>query len=196
MLLYAPLCTIVQAILAIISPSLSISIASNSTPATGHSPGPSVCPQSELWQNSWLDLDAIWSGERGRSRNGFILWGWWSSKRKGEVLWVNLGHPIVANGDCVAQLRRSLWTDWAVIWRGEWGGPRHWCVRWGSTCLKGKGLFLAWFQAFFGIYGPIRLNGRNDVLLTEKRIWLMCEKLTIFTYGQHIVGIYVSLAFW
>ena len=32
---------------------------------------------------------------------------------------------------------------------GEWGGPRHSCERRKSTCLKGKGLFLAWFSAFF-----------------------------------------------
>ena len=29
------------------------------------------------------------------------------------------------------------------MWRGEWGGPRHSCVTWKSTSLKGKGLFLA-----------------------------------------------------
>jgi len=36
-------------------------------------------------------------------------------------------------------------------------------IRWGSTCLKGKGLFLAWFLAFYGICTPICLNGRNDI---------------------------------
>jgi len=32
------------------------------------------------------------------------------------------------------------------------------------------------------------LNGRNDVLFAEKRIRLVCEKLTIFPYGQDIIG--------
>jgi len=41
---------------------------------------------------------------------------------------------------------------------------------------------------------PIRLNERNDVLFAEKCIQLVCEKLTIFPYGQYIVGIYVSFA--
>jgi len=40
------------------------------------------------------------------------------------------------------------------------------------------------------------LNGRNHVLFAEKSIRLVCEKLRIFPYGQYIVGIYVSLAFW
>jgi len=40
-----------------------------------------------------------------------------------------------------------------------------------------------------------RVNWRNDVLFVEKCIRLVREKLTIFPYGQYIVGIYVSLAF-
>jgi len=36
----------------------------------------------------------------------------------------------------------SAYSNQAVVWRGEWGGPRHSCVRCKSTCLKGKGLFL------------------------------------------------------
>ena len=36
--------------------------------------------KSELWQNSWLDPDAVWGGERGRSSDGCIRLGWWSSK--------------------------------------------------------------------------------------------------------------------
>jgi len=33
-----------------------------------------VCPESVLWQNGWLDPNAIWGGERGRLRNGCIRW--------------------------------------------------------------------------------------------------------------------------
>jgi len=63
---------------------------------------------------------------------------------------VNLWRPIITNGDFVASLCGSAYSDQVDIWRdGEWGGPcRHSCVRWKSTCLKGKGLFLAWFVAF------------------------------------------------
>jgi len=52
---------------------------------------------------------------------------------------------------CVVVCKCVHYSDRAVIWRGEWGGPRHSCVRWKSTCVKGKGLFLASFLAFFGI---------------------------------------------
>jgi len=45
------------------------------------------------------------------------------------------------------------------------------------------------------VFVRTHLNGRNDVLFAEKCIRLVCEKLTIFPYGQYIVGICVSLAF-
>jgi len=57
-------------------------------------------------------------------------------------LGVNLRRPIVTNGEFGASLCGIAYSDRAVVWRGEWGGPRHSCVRWKSTCLKGKGLFL------------------------------------------------------
>ena len=58
---------------------------------------------------------------------------------------MNLRHPIVTIRDFVASLCESAYNDRAVVWRGEWGGPRHLCVRWKSMCLKGNGLFLVWF---------------------------------------------------
>jgi len=64
-------------------------------------------------------------------------------------LGVNLRRPVVTNGDFVASLCGSAYSDRAVVWRGEWSGLRHLCVRWKSTCLKRKGLFLAWFSAEF-----------------------------------------------
>ena len=88
---------------------------------------------------------------------------------EGAVFRVNVGRPIVTNGDFVASLCGSAYSNKAVIWHGEWGEPRHSRIRWKSTCLKGKGLFLA----FFGICARIRLNGRNDVLITEKCIRLV-----------------------
>jgi len=43
---------------------------------------------------------------------------------------------------------------------------------------------------------PIGLNGQNDVLFAEKCIRIVCEKLTLFPYGQDIVGNIILLAFW
>ena len=51
--------------------------------------------------------------------------------------------PIVTNWEFVASLCGSAYSHRAVVWRAEWGGPRHSCVRWKSTCLNGKELFLA-----------------------------------------------------
>jgi len=30
-------------------------------------------------------------------------------------------------------------SDRAAVWGGEWGGPRHWFILWGSRSPKGKG---------------------------------------------------------
>jgi len=49
-----------------------------------------------------MDLDAVCGGEWGLSIDGCIRWEWLSSKGKGAVLGVNLGCPIVTNGDFVA----------------------------------------------------------------------------------------------
>jgi len=73
-------------------------------------------------------------------------------RRERGSLGVNLWRPIVINGDFVASLCGIAYSDRAVVWGGEQGGPRHSCVRWKSTCLKGKGLFLAWFSAFCEIF--------------------------------------------
>ena len=70
---------------------------------------------------------------------------------EGTVLGVESGSSHCNQWDSVASLCGSVYSDRAVVWHGEWGGPRHSCVRWKSTCLKGKGLFLAWFLAFFRI---------------------------------------------
>ena len=49
---------------------------------------------------------------------------------------------------------------------------------------KGKGLFLE----IFSICAPNHLNGWNNIVFAENCIRLVCEKLTIFLYGQDIVG--------
>jgi len=77
-------------------------------------------------------------------------------RRRGRgSMGVNLRRPTVTNGDFVASLCGSAYSDRAVVWHGEWGGPRHSCVRWKSTCLKRKSLFLAWFSAFCENSAPL-----------------------------------------
>ena len=62
----------------------------------------SVCPESVLWQNGWLDLDAalvvIGVGQRMGVLDGVAI-----VEGKGVVLGVNLivGHPTATNGDFV-----------------------------------------------------------------------------------------------
>ena len=51
-------------------------------PSVGQSIGRSVGLQSVLWQNGRADPDAIWDGEWGRLRDGYIRWGWLSLKGK------------------------------------------------------------------------------------------------------------------
>jgi len=101
---------------------------------------------------------------------------------------VTLRRPIVTNGDFVASLCGSAYSDRAVVWHGEWGGPRHSCVRWKFTRFKGKGLFGGWFLVFFGICGLLFTIGKYADRL-------VCEKLTIFPYADYIVEFCVEFAF-
>jgi len=113
-------------------------------------------------------------------------------RRERGSLGVNLRRPIITDGYFVASLCGSAYSDRAVVWRGEWGGPRHSCVRWKSTCLKGKGLFLVWFVAFFGISACIGFNRSNNA---EKCIRLVCENLTVFPYARYTVEFCVAFPF-
>jgi len=94
--------------------------------------------------------------------------------------------PIVTNGDFVASLCGTAYSDQAVIWRGEWGGPRHSCVRWKSTCLKGKGLFLAWLLAFFGICATFISMGEVTYTHTQHNrftaLWNLSGKTRVSRY--------------
>jgi len=96
----------------------------------------SVSPQSVLWQNGWLDPDAVWDG--------------------------------------------------------EWNHPRHLRIRLGSRAPRARGCF-GDFSAFAP---PLVWMGRMTYFCTEMYSTCTWEKLTVFPYGQDIIGIYVSLAFW
>jgi len=153
-----------------------------------------MCPSAHVSSDNtadWIRMPFGVVSEIGLSMGVLNFGG--DRRRKGAV-WgrVNLWRPIVTNGEFVASLCGIAYSNRAVVWRGEWGGPRHSCVRWKSTCLKWKGLFLAWFLAFFGICARIRLDGWNDA---EKCIRLVCEKLAVFPYARYIVEICVELAF-
>jgi len=70
----------------IISASLSISIVSGVLMLLNIHVAHLSVRTCELWQNGWLDPDAIWIGEWGRARYGCIGFWWWSSKGEGLFL--------------------------------------------------------------------------------------------------------------
>jgi len=67
----------------------------------------SLCPESVLCQNGWLDQAAISGGERGQSRDGCIKWEWWSSKRGTFGSEFGASHPIVTNGTLLHSCARA-----------------------------------------------------------------------------------------
>ena len=146
-----------------------------------------VCPQSVSWRNGLLDPSAVWGGHRwGQLSNGCV-----DHWREGAVL----GCPIVNNGallHCCVDVREPI--D-AVVWGGEWSGPRHWCIRWGYTCLKRKGLLLG----FFDICTPIHLDRQNDVLFAEiciRLVWKV-ENISVWTrycWKRRFIGFLMILS--
>jgi len=65
-----------------------------------------VCPEGVLWQNGRLNLDAIWGGELGQSRDEYIRWksidGGPHSPREGEVWGVFDVNLLVSMGFAIA----------------------------------------------------------------------------------------------
>ena len=59
--------------------------------------------------------------------------GFGNRSTEGVLLGANLGRAIVTNGDFTASMCASASTVGAAIWGGACGGPRHCCIRWGST---------------------------------------------------------------
>ena len=80
------------------------------------------------------------------------------------------------------EVRKAIELSFGVV---SGAGPGIHVLDGSPRASKGRGCyFLAWFLAFFGICARICLNGRNDVLIAEKYIRLVCEKLTVFPYRQ------------
>ena len=122
--------------------------------ARGRSVGLCVGLSSELWKNGGSDPDAVWHHRSDGSRDeaGSGVWGWSAGR---VLLGANLGRTIVTNGDLTASVCDSASTVRAAVWGGACGGPRHCCIRWGSTLCKGKGRFCWFFLPIFSMGNAI-----------------------------------------
>ena len=118
-------------------------------------------------------------GDRRRVRGSLELWG------------VNLRRPIVTKGEFVASLCENAYSDPAVVWRGEWSGPRHSCVRW-KYVLQGEGTVSG---VVFGIFRQLRMHCFNRRHDAEKCIRLVCEKLAVFPYARYTIEFCVKFPF-
>jgi len=123
-----------------------------------------------------LDLDAVWGGEWGRSsRDVFIRWGG-DRRGKGQFFWVNVGRPIVTNGNLLrscAKVRESIELSFGVVSRVSLGIR---LLDVGADATIGRKGFLG-----EGGFGPIAFHG---VFFKQKCIQLVHEKLRIFPYRQ------------
>jgi len=68
-------------------------------------------------------------------------------------------------------------------WGGEWGLTRDWCIRWGSTCSKGRGKLWRFSTSI----------GLNGIFLTEiysihvRKVENISVR-TIYCWNQHFIG--------
>ena len=122
-------------------------------------------------------------GRMGPGMRQVVGFGDLSSRR--GIFGANLGRAIVSNGDFTAYVCDSASSVGAVVWGGAYGGPRHCCIRRGSTLCKGKGRFLF----------PIFTMGNAIGSPTVKCFQFVCENLT-FPFGKRIIGKLDSWAFW
>ena len=110
----------------------------------------SLCPESILWQNGWLDPDSVWGGERGWSRDECIRLDGYHRRGKGSFV-VNLERPIVTGTllrSC-AKVRELVELSFEVV---------SWVCR-GMGVLEGVhvpqwegavwGIFAHWFERRF-----------------------------------------------
>jgi len=77
---------------------------------------------------------------------------------EGAVLGVNLQRPIVTNGNFVASLCGSAYSDRAVVWRDEWVGPGIHVLDGSPRASRGRGCFWHGFW-HFRHFCPILFNG-------------------------------------
>ena len=60
-----------------------------------------LCPENVLWQNCGMDPDAVWGGDEWGHQGMGVLDGVVIVKGRSSF-GVNLGHPIVTNGDILS----------------------------------------------------------------------------------------------
>ena len=95
------------------------------------------------------------------------------------------GHPIVTNGDFVAQLRESARTDRAAIWVVSGVGP-------GFGVLDGVHILSRGREGVGGYSGSLVWI---FVVCSTQRIQLLCEKFITFPHVQYVKGIIIKCAF-
>ena len=71
----------------------------------------SVSPESVLWQDGWMDPDAVWGGQWGRLRDWCYWWGPHASRGR-EVSGVF--HPICLND---IYFSRNVFNSWVKSWQ-------------------------------------------------------------------------------
>ena len=95
-----------------------------------------ICLSADVSSGDMGDWIRMPFGVVSRVGVGMGVLDFGGDRRRGRgSLGVNLWRPIITNGNFVASLCGIASSDRAVVWCGEWGGPRHSCVRWKSTCL-------------------------------------------------------------
>jgi len=79
----------------------------------------------------------------------------------------------------VESLCGSAYSDRAVVWRGEWGVPRHSCVRWKSSCLKGNGAVSGMVSGIFRKFNrrPIVNNALTSPQSNSRRARRSCRTI-------------------
>ena len=84
---------------------------------------------------------------------GVLVFGGDGRSGRGS-LGVNLCRPIVTNGDFVASLCRSAYSDRAVVWHGEWVGSGIHVLDGSPLASRGRGCFRHGLQHFskFWVY--------------------------------------------
>ena len=98
----------------------------------------SVCLSVCLSVQCIVEKRQIAAGSRsapyvGRVHGWGRYWGLAIGPPEGVLLGANLDRTIVTNGDFTAYVWDSASTVGAAVSGGACGGPRHCCIRWGST---------------------------------------------------------------
>ena len=92
----------------------------------------SVCLSSALWKNGGSDPGAVWH-HRSDGSSDEAGSGVWESVNRMGTFGADLGPAIVTNKNFTAYVCASASSVGAAVCGGACGGPRHCCIRWGST---------------------------------------------------------------